>query len=186
MSAAPQPDRANLLTAAELRYNATKSTKSQKKRVLRLVNASEIEQRSDTEEQLAAEMARLELMPIVESPQPNQSIWGGLFFVLVYFLRPFLGPLARRGLLDPFNSAMINAGGIERVALLLSIVRFDLDGDGRVDEQERLECTKRADRIVADTITFASNAAVVAGLLTAATHSATIGRVSCRASNPVP
>jgi len=127
----------------------------------------------------ASTAARRELLPFVSSELPtsvsliNAFQFGLATFNLrfVFFLCPFL-----KRFLKPFTREMINLGGLERVQLLIVISRFDIDGDGDIDEQEFEISRKEGEKAITNAIAGCQNFAIISALLFGATHLANIGR----------
>ena len=127
----------------------------------------------------ASVAARTELLPFVRSELPahggliNSFQFGLATFNLrfVFVLFPFL-----KCLLKPFTREMVNLGGLERVQLLIVIARFDIDGDGDIDEAEFEISRKEGEKAIANAIAGCQNFAIISALLFGATHLANIGR----------
>lgn len=127
----------------------------------------------------ASTAARAELLPFVSTPLPTtvgllQAFQFGLATFnlrFVFYLCPFL-----KRFLKPFTREMINLGGLERVQLLIVISRFDIDGDGDIDEQEFEISRKEGEKAIANAIAGCQNFAIISALLFGATHLANIGR----------
>ena len=89
----------------------------------------------------ASRAARMELLPFATSKPPHHvSLWGSLQFgALVFNFRHLvhLFKCSRRwDPLRPFTREIITLGGLERVQLLITIARFDINGDGSIDQAE--------------------------------------------------
>ena len=127
----------------------------------------------------ASVAARTELLPFVRSELPahggliNSFQFGLATFNLrfIFVLFPFL-----KCLLRPFTREMVNLGGLERVQLLIVIARFDIDGDGDIDEAEFEISRKEGEKAIANAIAGCQNFAIISALLFGATHLANIGR----------
>jgi hypothetical protein len=127
----------------------------------------------------ASNAARAELLPFIATELPSTIGLGDSFaFGLATFnlrhlfkLFPFLKRCTK-----PFTREMINLGGLERVQLLITIARFDIDGDGEIDDQEFEISRKEGEKAVSNAIAGCQNFAIVSALLFGATHLANIGR----------
>ena len=127
----------------------------------------------------ASVAARTELLPFVRTELP---VHGGLINAFQFGLATFnlrfvfvLFPFLKR-LLKPFTREMINLGGLERVQLLIVIARFDIDGDGDIDEAEFEISRKEGEKAITNAIAGCQNFAIISALLFGATHLANIGR----------
>jgi len=127
----------------------------------------------------ASTAARNELLPFVATELPAT---GGLCDAFQFGLATFnlrfvfkLCPFLKR-FLRPFTREMINLGGLERVQLLIVISRFDIDGDGDIDEQEFEISRKEGEKAISNAIAGCQNFAIISALLFGATHLANIGR----------
>ena len=127
----------------------------------------------------ASVAARTELLPFVRTELP---VHGGLINAFQFGLATFnlrfvfvLFPFLKR-LLTPFTREMVNLGGLERVQLLIVISRFDIDGDGDIDEAEFEISRKEGEKAITNAIAGCQNFAIISALLFGATHLANIGR----------
>ena len=92
----------------------------------------------------------------------------------IYMFHTLLRPMAP--MMSPFSRCIVNLGGVEHIALLLKVARFDRNNDDELDEAEEANATKEAEKAIADAMTNYTNTAVVAALLFGATHVVTIAR----------
>jgi len=76
----------------------------------------------------------------------------------------------------PFTRAIIVIGGLERIQLLISIARFDTDGDNSVSEQEFMKSAYAGAVCVTNAVSGVQGFNLMASLVFVATHLANIGR----------
>eukprot|EP00964_Phaeocystis_antarctica_P046700 scaffold27008_cov67-Phaeocystis_antarctica.AAC.1 len=76
----------------------------------------------------------------------------------------------------PFTRAIIVIGGLERIQLLISIARFDTDGDNIVSEQEFMKSAYAGAVCVTNAVSGVQGFNLMASLVFVATHLANIGR----------
>ena len=67
-------------------------------------------------------------------------------------------------------------GGLERVQLLISIARFDTDGDNEVTTEEYHKSVAAANQCISNAIAGVQSFNLIASLMFVATHLASIGR----------
>ena len=129
----------------------------------------------------ASRAARMELLPFARSKLPHHvSLWGSLQFgALVFNFRHLVNLFKcspRWDPLRPFTREIITLGGLERVQLLITIARFDINGDGSIDEAEFNSSRTSGEKCVANAVAGCANFAIISALLFGATHLTTIGR----------
>ena len=126
--------------------------------------------------QLAA-AARAELKKFANTEVPKKSRYrAAKFGMLVVNLRPVVQWLPQRYISVPFTGAIIHIGGLERVHLLLAIARFDINGDGMIDNAEYELARQQGEKFVSNAVGGCANFAIISALLFGATHLSTIGR----------
>ena len=62
------------------------------------------------------------------------------------------------------------------IQLLIAIAKFDIDGDGRIDEKEFAISRAQGERAVANAVQACTNFAIISALLFGASHNTNIGR----------
>lgn len=165
------PEASDSLDYENLAGNSPEKAKAEAKKIKAVGTLSEVVE--------ASKSARAELLPFVQSEIPaSLNLFNAFQFGLATFNLRFvfkLCPFLKR-LLNPFTREMVNLGGLERVQLLLVISRFDIDGDGDIDEQEFEISRKEGEKAIANAIAGCQNFAIISALLFGATHLANIGR----------
>ena len=131
--------------------------------------------RSDTRHLLVSQgaiEARAVLAELARAPRPVYKLWQAVVYGSFIDMAILVGcPIG-----SPLTRGIIRYGGPENLRFLLSLARFDSDGDGSIDDREFAAYEKAADALIADSITMCGNLALVSALLLGLTHQVTIGR----------
>eukprot|EP00966_Prymnesium_polylepis_P250977 5803420-Prymnesium_polylepis.1 len=120
----------------------------------------------------SAREAREALMPFAEEPAPSFSLARGILY----------GATIDWALVSPVRcqsrwvATIVDIGGPEQVRFLLAVARFDLNGDGVIDDDEWKRYEELAEEITADAYNFSGNLSLIAALMLSLTHSLTMGR----------
>ena len=130
---------------------------------------------SEVMQQAAA--ARSELKVFADTEVPKKSCFrSAKFGFLVINVRPVVQWLPMEYISLPFTASIIHMGGLERVHLLLAIARFDINGDGMIDDAEYDLARMQGEKFVGNAVNGCANFAIISALLFGATHLSTIGR----------
>jgi len=133
----------------------------------------------------ASRAARRELIPFAQSKVPKKlTLMAALKFGAMVFNFRHLMYYLPSCPLSPFTRSIINIGGLERVQLLISMARFDIDGDGSIDQAEFEVSRSAGEKCVANAVSGCANFAIIAALLFGVTHLTTIGRPVAWEVNP--
>lgn len=120
----------------------------------------------------SAVQARVALRQFASYPRPRYTRWRsilyGSFIDWAICLRLPLG--------DNVFGFIAKRGGPEQVRLLLTLARFDEDGDGTISDEEFAHFLQASDEIIADANAMCGNLAVVSALLLGLSHNVTVGR----------
>lgn len=112
------------------------------------------------------------LSVLAKAPRPVYKLWHAVLYGSFIDLAILVGcPIG-----SPLTRCLIRYGGPENLRFLLSLARFDSDGDGSIDEHEFAAYEKAADTLINDSVTMCGNLALVSALLLGLTHQVTIGR----------
>ena len=144
---------------------------------IRMENSENNDIGSMSEVMKEAAAARAELKVFATTEVPKRTIYrAAKFGSMVVNLRPIVRWLPQRWISSPFTGAIIHIGGLERVHLLLAIARFDINGDGMIDDAEYDLARLQGEKFVANAVNGCANFAIISALLFGATHLSTIGR----------
>lgn len=122
----------------------------------------------------AVAFARQELLAFIQVEPPPFSLLRSIGFgVAVFNIRPALKhfPVG-----SPFTRTLMCMGGLERVQLLLTIARFDANGNVEIDQTEFDAARVQGEKCIANAVAGCGNFAIISALLFGATHMVTIGR----------
>ena len=84
----------------------------------------------------------------------------------------------------PFSRAIVELGGLERVYLLITIAKFDVNHDGGISQQEFESARITGEKCVSNAVTGCANFAIISALLFSGAHALTIGRPKPFAPDP--
>ena len=76
----------------------------------------------------------------------------------------------------PFSRAIVELGGLERVYLLITIAKFDVNHDGGISQQEFESARITGEKCVSNAVTGCANFAIISALLFSGAHALAIGR----------
>ena len=77
---------------------------------------------------------------------------------------------------DEWHQHVVRSGGPEQMRFLLSVAKFDEDGNGSLDDHEWAQYEMLSDSLINEAVTFSGNLAIVGALMLGLTHQLTIGR----------
>ena len=84
----------------------------------------------------------------------------------------------------PFSRAIVELGGLERVYLLITIAKFDVNHDGGISQSEFESARITGEKCVSNAVAGCANFAIIAALLFSGAHALTIGRPKPFAPDP--
>ena len=120
----------------------------------------------------SAREAREALLPFAEEPAPSFSLGRGILY----------GATIDWALVSPLRcqsrwfANIVDIGGPEQVRFLLAVARFDVNGDGVIDDDEWKRYEELAEEITDDAYNFSGNLSLIAALMLSLTHLLTMGR----------
>ena len=130
--------------------------------------------------------ARVELAMFSSTPLPEEMTYMEtlMFGMLIFNFRKPLDvlmsciPVLDRHLRKrrAFTRSIIKAGGLERIQLLISIARFDTDGDNQVSEMEFMKSAFAGTICITNAVAVVQGFSLISGLIFVSTHLASIGR----------
>jgi len=130
--------------------------------------------------------ARVELAMFSSTPLPEEMTYMEtlMFGMLIFNFRKPLDvlmsciPVLDRHLSKrrAFTRSIIKAGGLERIQLLISIARFDTDGDNQVSEMEFMKSAFAGTICITNAVAVVQGFSLISGLIFVSTHLASIGR----------
>ena len=133
-----------------------------------------------------ARAARVELTAFSLTPLPEKMSYMEtlMFGMLIFnFRKPVDVLMSCIPVLDrhlskrrAFTRSIIKAGGLERIQLLISIARFDTDGDNQVSEMEFMKSAFAGGICITNAVAVVQGFSLICGLIFVSTHLANIGR----------
>lgn len=153
------------------------------KRKISLNRGSYLDVGTLKEVMFAAVSAAQELQAFADAEPPRATVFRALKYGLcVYNVRFVMAWLPFT--MTPFTREVVRIGGAERVYLLVTMARFDINRDGQISHEEYAMSRIAGEKCVSNAIAGCANFAIISALLFGASHALTMGRPKPFAPDP--